>query len=131
MLYFLLAFFLDATLFAGLGALVRRQEEVQSATMVPTLFIVSGWLLVYAVVYSPDTGLAHVLSYIPFWTPSIMMVRLARGTVAGWEIGVTVALMLATILACVWFAARLYRYGVLMYGQRPSLGQMMKLVRMR
>jgi ABC-2 type transport system permease protein len=41
------------------------------------------------------------------------------------------ALMLAAILACVWFAARLYRYGVLMYGQRPGLGQLVKLVRMR
>jgi ABC-2 type transport system permease protein len=50
--------------------------------------------------------------------------------VAWWEIVVTVALMLLTILACTWFAARLYRYGVLMYGQRPGLGQLLKLVRM-
>jgi ABC-2 type transport system permease protein len=68
-----------------------------------------------------------VLSYIPFWTPMLMLMRLAVGTVAWWEIVVTIALMLVAILACTWFAARLYRMGVLMYGQKPSLGRVMKL----
>jgi ABC-2 type transport system permease protein len=56
--------------------------------------------------------------------------RIAVGTVFWWEIVVTVVLMLVTILACTWFAARLYRFGVLMYGQRPGLRQMVKLLRM-
>ncbi len=58
----------------------------------------------------------------------LMLMRLAVGTVAWWEIVVTVVFLLLTILACTWFAARLYRYGVLMYGQKPGLGRMMKLV---
>ncbi len=130
LLYFLLAFFLYATLFAGLGAMVKRQEEVQSAVMLPQLLMVSGYLLFFYAVFSPDATLTKVLSYIPFWTPVLMMARIAVGTVAWWEIVVTIALMLVTILACVRFAARLYRYGVLMYGQRPGLGQLLKLVRM-
>ena len=60
----------------------------------------------------------------------LMLVRLALGTVAWWEIVATTAFMLVAISACAWFAARLYRYGVLMYGQRPGLGQLVKLVRM-
>jgi ABC-2 type transport system permease protein len=130
LIYILLAFFLYATLYAGLGAMVKRQEEVQNATMLPGMLVMSGWLLVYLVVYSPDAGWTKVLSYIPFWTPMLMLVRLARGTVVWWEIVLTIALMLVAILACTWFAARLYRYGVLMYGQRPGLGQLLKLVRM-
>ena len=130
LIYFLLAFFLYATLFAGLGAMVKRQDEVQNATMLPQFLLVSGYLLVFFVVSSPDATLTKVLSYIPFWTPVLMLVRLAVGTVFWWEIVVTIALMLVTILACTWFAARLYRYGVLMYGQRPGLGQLLKLVRM-
>ena len=130
LIYFLLAFFLYATLFAGLGAMVKRQEEVQSATMVPLMLVISGYLLVFLVISSPDATWAKVLSYIPFWTPMLMLVRIAAGTVAWWEIVVTIALMLVAILACTWFAARLYRYGVLMYGQRPSLSQLLKLVRM-
>jgi ABC-2 type transport system permease protein len=127
LLYVLLAFFLYATLYAGLGAMVRRQEEVQSAIMLPQLLVVSGYLLFFLTVASPDATLPKVLSYMPFWTPILMLLRLAVGTVAWWEIVVTVALMLAAFLACAWFAARLYRYGVLMYGQKPSLGRVMKL----
>ena len=131
LLYFLLAFFLYATLFAGLGAMVKRQEEVNSAIMLPQLLMISGYLLFFFTVSSPDATVTRVLSYIPFWTPWLMLMRLALGTVAWWEIVVTVALILVAISACAWFAARLYRYGVLMYGQRPGLGQLLKLVRVR
>jgi ABC-2 type transport system permease protein len=127
LVYFLLAFFLYATLYAGLGALVKRQDEVQSAVQVPTMLIVIGWILVYLAVAFPDATWTKVLSYFPFWTPMLMLVRIGLGTVAWWEIVVTMAWMLIAISACSWFAARLYRMGVLMYGQRPGLGQMMKL----
>jgi ABC-2 type transport system permease protein len=130
LLYFLLGFFLYATLFAGLASLVKRQEEVQSVIMLPLLLLASGYVLFFFTVSTPDATLTKVLSYIPFWTPIFMLMRIAVGTVFWWEIVVTVVLMLVTILACTWFAARLYRFGVLMYGQRPSLGQMVKLVRM-
>jgi ABC-2 type transport system permease protein len=130
LVYFLLAFFLYATLFAGLGAMVKRQDEVTSATQVPLMLIILGWIPVIFGFSSPNANWMKVLSYLPFWTPMLMLVRLALGTVAWWEIVATTALMLVTISACTWFAARLYRYGVLMYGQRPSLRQMVKLVRM-
>ena len=130
LLYFLLAFFLYATLYAGLASLVKRQEEIQSVIILPLLLMSSGYVLFFFTVSSPDATVTKVLSYFPFWTPMWMLMRLALGTVAWWEIVVTVALMLVTILACTWFAARLYRYGVLMYGQRPGLGQLLKLVRM-
>ena len=120
LLYFLLAFFLYATLFAGLASLVKRQEEVQSVIILPLLLLSCGYVLFFFTVATPDATLTKVLSYIPFWTPIFMLMRLAVGTVAWWEIVITVALMLVTILACTWFAARLYRYGVLMYGQRPA-----------
>jgi ABC-2 type transport system permease protein len=129
LIYFLLAFFLYATLFAGLGAMVKRQEEVNSAIMLPQMLMLSGYLLFFFTISSPEATVTRVLSYIPFWTPWLMLMRLALGTVAWWEIVVTIALMLAAILASTWFAARLYRYGVLMYGQRPGLGQLLKLVR--
>ncbi|HJT59281.1 MAG TPA: ABC transporter permease [Ktedonobacteraceae bacterium] len=130
LLYVLLAFFMYSTLFAGLASMVKRQEEIQNAIMLPTLLMISGYVLFFFIVFNPDATMTKVLSYIPFWTPMLMLMRLAVGTVAWWEIVVTVALMLLTILACTWFAARLYRFGVLMYGQRPGLGQLLKLVRM-
>jgi ABC-2 type transport system permease protein len=129
LVYVLLAFFLYATLYAGLGALVKRQEEVQSATMLPTLLIASGYLLFFLAVSTPDATWVRVLSYVPFWSPSLILMRLAVGTVAWWEIVLTLALMLLTILVDIWFAARLYRLGVLLYGQRPGLGQLVHVLR--
>ncbi|HKV58166.1 MAG TPA: ABC transporter permease, partial [Ktedonobacteraceae bacterium] len=130
LLYVLLAFFMYSTLFAGLAAMVKRQEEVQSAVILPQLLMIIGYVLFFFIVFNPDTTLARVASYIPFWTPMLMLARTAVGTVAWWEIVMTLALVLATIFACTWFAARLYRLGVLMYGQRPSMGRLMKLIRM-
>ncbi|MGO8948823.1 MAG: ABC transporter permease [Ktedonobacterales bacterium] len=130
LVYLLLAFFLYATLYAGLGALVKRQEEVQSATILPTLLVLSGYLLFFVTVSAPDATWTKVLSYIPFWSPVLMLMRLAVGTVAWWEIVLTIGLMLLTILVGIWFAARLYRLGVLMYGQRPGLSTLVKLVLM-
>jgi ABC-2 type transport system permease protein len=130
LVYFLLAFFLYAALFAGLGAMVKRQDEVTSATQVPLMLLIIGWIPVIFGFSSPNAPWMKVLSYIPFWTPMLMLVRLALGAVAWWEVVATVALMLVAISACAWFAARLYRLGVLMYGQRPGLRQLAKMVRM-
>jgi ABC-2 type transport system permease protein len=130
LIYILLAFFLYATLYAGFGVLVKRQDEVQNATMLPGVLVLIGWLLFYLGASTPNAAWTKVLSYLPFWTPTLMLVRLALGTVAWWEVVVTIALLLVAILACTWFAARLYRLGVLMYGQRPGLGQLLKLARM-
>ena len=129
LVYFLLAFFLYAALFAGLGAMVKRQDEVTSAIQVPLMLIIIGWIPVIFGFSTPNANWMKVLSYLPFWTPMLMLVRIALGTVAWWEIVVTIALLLVAILACAWFAARLYRLGVLMYGQRPGLGQLVKMVR--
>ena len=131
LLYFVLAFFLYATLFAGLGALVKRQDEVQSVIQLPLMLLILGIAPVYLIAFNPAATWTQALSYFPFWTPLLMLVRLALGTVAWWEIVVTIALMLVAIAICAWFSARLYRLGVLMYGQRPGLGQLVKMARMR
>jgi ABC-2 type transport system permease protein len=131
LLYVLLAFFLYAALYAGLGATVKQQDEVQNATILPRMLVTVGYLLFFLGATAPNAAWTKVLSYVPFWTPTLMLVRIALGTVAWWEIVVTIAIMLVAILASTWFAARLYRYGVLMYGQRPGFGQLLKLVRMK
>jgi ABC-2 type transport system permease protein len=130
LIYILLAFFLYATLYAGLSAMVKRQDEVQNATILPRMLVTIGYLLFFLAASSPNAPWTKVLSYLPFWTPTLMLVRIALGTAAWWEIVLTIAVMLVAILACTWFAARLYRYGVLMYGQRPGLGQLLKLARL-
>ena len=61
----------------------------------------------------------------------LMLVRLGLGMATWWEVIITIALMMVAIVVCVWFAARLYRYGVLMYGQKPSLRQLLGMMRVK
>jgi ABC-2 type transport system permease protein len=131
LVYFILGFLLYATLYAALGALVKRQDEVQNAVAPITFLLVIGYVVSYFGIYLPDATWIKVISYVPFWTPTTMLVRIAAGGVAGWEIPFTIALMIVAILVCTFIAARIYRFAVLMYGQRPGLGQLVKLVRMR
>ena len=129
LLYFLLGFLLYAALFAALGALVKRQDEVQNAVTPVTFLLIIGYVVSFFGVYTPDATWMRVISYIPFWTPTTMLVRVGVSNVAAWEIALTIGLMLVAIVVCAWIAARIYRFGVLMYGQRPGMRQLARLVR--
>ncbi|MHB8600461.1 MAG: ABC transporter permease [Ktedonobacteraceae bacterium] len=129
LVYFILGFLLYATLYAALGALVKRQDEVQNAVQPLTLLVAVGYIVSFFGIYTPDATWFKVISYVPFWTPTTMLVRVAVGAVAWWEIAVTIALMIVAIFVCTIIAGRIYRFGVLMYGQRPGLRQLVRLVR--
>ena len=109
----------------------RAMSEVQNAVAPLTFLLVFGYIISFFGVYSPDATWFKVISYVPFWTPTTMLVRIGVGGVAWWEIPMTIALTIVGIFVCAWISARIYRFGVLMYGQRPGLGQLAKLVRMK
>ncbi len=129
LVYFILGFLLYATLYAAFGALVKRQDEVQNAVQPLTWLLVTGYIVSFFGIYNPDVTWFKVISYIPFWTPTTMLVRVAGGAVAWWEIAITIALMIVAIFVCAFIAGRIYRFGILMYGQRPGLGQLVRLMR--
>jgi ABC-2 type transport system permease protein len=131
LVYFILGFLLYATLFAAIGALVKRQDEVQNAVAPISMLLVAGYIVSFFGIYTPDALWIKVISYVPFWTPTTMLVRIASAGVAPWEIAFTVVLMIVAIIVCAFIAGRIYRAGVLMYGQRPGLVQLVRLVRMR
>jgi ABC-2 type transport system permease protein len=112
-----------------MGALVKRQDEVQNAVAPLTILLAVGYIVSFFGIYIPDATWMKAISYVPFWTPTTMLVRIAQGGVAPWEIAMTITLMILAIFVCAMISARIYRFGVLMYGQRPGLGQMAKLVR--
>ncbi|HLL80268.1 MAG TPA: ABC transporter permease [Ktedonobacteraceae bacterium] len=129
LLYFILGYLVYAALYAAAGALVKRQDEVQNAVQPLTYLLVAGYIMSFFGVYSPDAPWFRIVSYIPFWSPTTMLVRVAAGGVAGWEIPLTIVLMGVAIVVFTYIAGRIYRYGILMYGQRPGLGKLFKLVR--
>lgn len=129
LVYFLLGFLLYATLFAAMGALVKRKEELQNVIQPVMWLLTIGYLVSFFGIYSLDAAWVKVISYIPFWTPTAMLMRIGFGAVAWWEIALTIVLMLVVIYLCVVISARIYRFGVLMYEQKPGMRQLFKLVR--
>jgi ABC-2 type transport system permease protein len=129
LLYFVLGFLLYATIMAGVGSLVKRQEEARNAVQIPMLLMMGGYIAGEIGISAPNSTWMKVLSYIPFFTPTTMLVRIAGGQVAWWEIVITIPLMVVAIALCAWISARIYRSGILMYGQKPGLRQVLKLMR--
>ena len=131
LVYFILGFLLYASLFAAVGALVKRQEEVQNAIQIPMWLFLIGYLVSFFGMANPDAMWVTVVSFIPFWTPTTMLMRIAMGSVTWWGVALSIVLMIAAIIICTVIAARIYRYGILMYGQKPGMRQLIKLARMK
>jgi ABC-2 type transport system permease protein len=129
LVYFILGFLLYAALFAAMGALVKRQDEVQNAIQPLTWLFMIGYFVSFFGIYNSDATWVKVVSYIPFWTPTTMLMRIGVGSATWWEIVLTIVIMIVSIYVCAIFAARIYRYGVLMYGQKPSMRQLFKIAR--
>ena len=118
-----LGFAVYASLYAGAASLVSRQEDINQIVAPLTIVSVIGYLVsTYAGTGLLDINspLVVVLSFIPLFSPYLMLTRLSLGTAGPVEVITAIALLLITIPAALWVAARLYRSGVLMYGQSPS-----------
>jgi ABC-2 type transport system permease protein len=129
---FVLGFALYATLYAGAASLVSRQEDINMVVAPLTFISVGGYLVAtYAGtgLIPIDSPLVVILSFIPFFSPFLMLTRMGAGTVAPLEILLAVALLAVAIPAAIWVAARLYRSGVLMYGQRPTPRTLLRALR--
>lgn len=131
-IYGVLGFLIYATLYAAAGSLVSRMEDINAAVMPMTLVSMGGYLIgVYAAMGLLDiqSGWVTVLSQVPFVSPFMMIGRVASGAAEPWEVVLSIALLLASIVAALWIAARIYRAGVLLYGQRPGIRAAWRLVR--
>jgi ABC-2 type transport system permease protein len=119
--WFVLGFGLYSCAFAVAGALVPRQEEIQSVTAPLTIIILASFFLSFGALDDPSSSLAHVLSFVPPSAPMIMPVRLIAGDASAGEVAASVALTLAAAVALIALAARVYGAAVLRTGSRVTL----------
>ena len=123
LLWFLLGYAFYSSMFAVAGAIVSRQEELQNtATPLNLLMIASFFIAFSSSVAGGDTTLARVSSFLPPVAPLVMPLRIAGGDAAPWEIGLSLAIMLVSIVAVVVLAGRLYEGAILRTGARVKLG---------
>lgn len=120
-IFFLLGYFLYATLSAMLGSLVTRMEDVGQILMPMTLLIVIAYMIAIFGISMPESGMVTITSFIPFFTPFVMFLRVGLLDVPAWEIGLSIGLSIGAIFLLALIGARVYRGGVLMYGRSASL----------
>jgi ABC-2 type transport system permease protein len=128
--YYILGFFLFSSLLAGIGSICNTLKEAQSLMMPISLVLILPLLSWFNLANNPDGTFARVLSFLPPLTPMVMVLRVSA-TSDIWlvEILASMVLLAATVLAVMWMAAKVFRTGVLMYGKRPGLREVLRWLR--
>jgi len=125
--WFILGFGVYVALFGGLASLVSRQEDAGVVTT-PMVFgmMIPFYMAIYLVPNAPDALVTKITSYIPFFAPFMMPVRMAFDSAAGWEIALAVVLCLIAIPSVIWIGARVYSRAVLHTSGRVKLRQALR-----
>ncbi|HEX2488720.1 MAG TPA: ABC transporter permease, partial [Blastocatellia bacterium] len=118
-----------ATLYAMVGAMVSNEDDGQQAQWPITMTFAASFVASTLAMENPNSPVVTVLSLIPFFGPSMMFLRIALGSAPVWQIVVSIGLLIVTIIAVIWIAAKIYRVGVLMYGKRPTLPELARWLR--
>ena len=124
--FFLFGFMLYSSIAAALGAMTNSEQELQQLNMFLVIPLASCMLMLVPIIKDPDSTLSCVVSLIPFCSPLLMNFRVSIGNPQPWEIWLSFLLMTLTILAILWVASRIYRVGILMYGKKPNLPEIMR-----
>src|SRR5882672_4715246 len=128
-LYFLLGYFLYATIYALIGSMVTTAQEGGQLSTPVVMLLVGGLFLAFPVIRSPNSSLAFWASMFPFFAPITMLVRIVTETPPLWQIALSLAIGFATAVGLIWLASRIYRVGMLMTGKKASIPEVWRWVR--
>ena len=128
-LFFLLGYFLYASVYTAIAAPFNTDQEAQQLAMIPVMLIVSCVAFYPAVLNNPSGPIAVAASLFPFTAPLTMFLRAAISDVPAWQIGLSVLILIATTVGIAWVAGRIYRVGILMYGKKPTIPEILRWVR--
>jgi len=128
-LFFILGYFLYGTLYAAIGSVVNSEKEAQQLVFPISMFLIVPILLIMFVMRSPSSSVSVILSLIPFFAPILMLLRISILLPPFIQVAGSIVIMLLMILLMVWLVSKIYRVGILMYGKRPSLREIIKWVR--
>jgi ABC-2 type transport system permease protein len=127
--FFVTGYFLYASLYAAIGAMVSSTEESQQVSAPLNILLGFSPALLGVIIRNPNSPLAVALSMIPFFSPVHMVLRITLQTPPLWQILLSILIILTTTSGLVYLSARIYRVGILMYGKRPSLMELSRWLR--
>ncbi|MGH7133520.1 MAG: ABC transporter permease [Phycisphaerales bacterium] len=129
--FFFIAFFTVASMMAAIGAAVNEMREAQTLLTPVMMVVMLPWFLWLPIQRAPNSTFATVLSFVPLVNPFVMVLRLGGSEpVPLWQVPLSLAVGLASVVFMAWAAAKIFRIGVLMYGKPPNLATLIKWVRM-
>jgi ABC-2 type transport system permease protein len=128
-LFFLLGYAMYSTLCAAIGAIVNSEQEAQQLQLPVMLPLIASALIMLSVLQTPNSTVAVWASIFPLTAPLNMFLRIAVQTPPMWQILLSIGLMIATTVALAQLCARIYRVGILMYGKRPTLPEIVKWIK--
>ncbi len=129
LVFFLLGYFIYASIFALIGSMVTTVQEGGQFAFPPIMVLLTGFYLSFAVIRDPNSTLSFWASVAPFFAPITMPVRILAETPPFWEIALSIGVNVIAITFLVWLAARVYRIGMLMYGKRATIPEVWKWIR--
>ncbi len=129
LIFFLLGYLFYSALSAAIGAFVGAEQELQQFSFILVAPLMVSVFLMSYVLDSPGSPMAVTLSLIPPFTPMIMYLRLCAQTPPVWQLALSIVLLIAAIALAVWFAARVYRIGILMHGKWATLPEALRWLR--
>ena len=128
LLFFIGGFLLYSSLYAAVGSSVDEAQDAQQLTIPITLPIILAFIVVMLVMKDPNSPLVFWCSMIPFTSPIVMVARIPSD-IPVWEIVVSLVMLYATFIVCVWGAAKIYRVGIFMHGTKPTLKDLWRWIR--
>ncbi len=128
-LFYIGGYLLFASLYAAIGSVVEQQQDAQALMMPVTFLIVLPIMFLIPIIESPNAGFSVALSMVPFFSPILMIVRVAVTDVPFWQLALSYLLLITGFVGSIWISSRIYRVGILMYGKKASFKDMAKWVR--
>jgi ABC-2 type transport system permease protein len=125
-LFYLLGFLFYSTLFAGIGAVCNTDQEAQQLQTPIVMCLAFTIIIPMAVMQSPEGMFATVLSMIPFFAPILMFMRINILMPPAWQIVLSIGILIGSIYVAGVLAAKVFRIGILMYGKRPDVREIVK-----
>lgn len=128
--YFALGYLLYASFFAAIGSAVENEADTNQLQMPVTVPLLLAFFIALYAFKSPDSPIVFWGSMIPFTSPIVMLARIPFG-VPAWELGLSIALLALTFVACAWMSAKIYKIGILMFGKKTTFKDLWKWLRMK
>lgn len=128
LLFLIFGFLFYAAIFAAIGSAVDNIQDASQLTMLPTLPIILGIVFSMVALNDPNSQLSVWMSMIPFTSPMVMLSRIPFG-IPSWQIWVSLLILVVSVFAMVWLAAKVYRVGIFMYGKKPSIKDLIRWAR--